>query len=395
VTSTASADLSGPENSDRDVSATGGGDAPLLRPRGRRRAQAAVLPTTCRASFVQSDALVAASEAATGPLLRGRRSAARADAVAAEAAELAGEPVAAPTAGVSRKVVSARAASASRAADSTRASGRRAAVPSAASVPAAAAPATAVPAAAAAARGRRAAVVAPAAAPSAAPAARRLGAVVKKVSVVAALIGFAASGTLPLLASADQGAQAVAAGPGASAVRGASQSLSVDGDVVDADMSRDAYSATSLVDLATQVELNSAAASTSVWDGRTTESYLADPLYPTLDRDQVLAVAMQYIGTPYVHGGEDPTKFDCSGLITFVYSQFGISLTHYVPTQDTEGTRVSAEDAVPGDLVVFDNLAHDGIYAGNGMILDAPKPGGFVAVRPIWDQPHHFVRIGA
>ena len=374
MTSTASADLSGPENSDRDASTTGGGDAPLLRPRGRRRAQAAVLPTTCRASFVQSDALVAASEAATGPLLRGRRSAARADAVAAEAAELAGEPVAAPTAGVSRKVVSARAASASRAADSTRASGRRAAAPSAAAAPAA---------------------VAPAAAFAAAPAARRLGAVVKKVSVVAALIGFAASGTLPLLASADQGAQAVAAGPGASAARGASQSLSVDGDVIDADMSRDAYSATSLVDLATQVELNSAAASTSVWDGRTTESYLADPLYPTLDRDQVLAVAMQYIGTPYVHGGEDPTKFDCSGLITFVYSQFGISLTHYVPTQDAEGTRVSAEDAVPGDLVVFDNLAHDGIYAGNGMILDAPKPGGFVAVRPIWDQPHHFVRIGA
>jgi cell wall-associated NlpC family hydrolase len=130
-------------------------------------------------------------------------------------------------------------------------------------------------------------------------------------------------------------------------------------------------------------------------DGRTTESYLADPLYPTLDRDEVLAVAMQYIGTPYVHGGEDPTKFDCSGLITFVYAQFGVRLTHYVPTQDTEGTRVSAEDAVPGDLVVFDNLAHDGIYAGNGMILDAPKPGGFVAVRPIWDQPHHFVRIGS
>ena len=42
MTSTASADLSGPENSDRDASTTGGGDAPLLRPRGRRRAQAAV-----------------------------------------------------------------------------------------------------------------------------------------------------------------------------------------------------------------------------------------------------------------------------------------------------------------------------------------------------------------
>ena len=334
-----------------------------------------MLPSTCRASFVQSDALVAASEAATGPLLRGRRSAARADAAAAVAAELAGQPVAAPTAGVSRKIVSGRAAAASRAADSTRASGRRAA-------------------------GRSRAVVAPA--PLAGPVAagrpvsvRGLGAVVKKISLVAAVVGFAASGTLPLLAGGAQEAQAVAAGPGTSVARGTSQSLSVDDGIVDADASRDEYSATSLVDLATQMKRNTAAASTSAWDGRTTASYLADPLYPTLDRSQVLAVAMQYIGTPYVHGGEDPTKFDCSGLITFVYAQFGVKLTHYVPTQDEEGTRVSADEAVPGDLVVFDNLAHDGIYAGNGMILDAPKPGGFVSVRPIWDQPHHFVRIGA
>nr|WP_243862511.1 C40 family peptidase [Frigoribacterium faeni] len=150
-----------------------------------------------------------------------------------------------------------------------------------------------------------------------------------------------------------------------------------------------------MIDAQTQLLRNRTAATSTEWDGRTTASYLADPLYDTFDRSQVLSVALQYVGTPYVHGGEDPTKFDCSGLITFVYSQFGIELTHYVPAQDTEGTRVSAEEAVPGDLVVFDNLAHDGIYAGDGMILDAPKPGGFVSVRPIWDSPHHFVRIGS
>ncbi|WP_209559473.1 C40 family peptidase [Frigoribacterium sp. PvP032] len=329
-----------PSPSGHDAHGRGGDAAPLLRPRGRRRAEAAVLPQSCRASFVQPEALVDASVAAaeaavvTVPGLSGRRAAR-----------------AALSARVERRGVLALA--------------RREARSDRPSAPA--------------------------------PVSRRLVGIVKKVSVVAALAGFAASGTLPLIAGSDQQAQAAAGGSGYSAAASASgqQHLSVDATVVSDDVERDQYSATSMIDAQTQLLQNHTAASSSEWDGRTTASYLADPLYDTLDRSQVLAVAMQYIGTPYVHGGEDPTKFDCSGLITFVYAQFGVKLTHYVPTQDTEGTRVSAAEAVPGDLVVFDNLAHDGIYAGNGMILDAPKPGGFVSVRPIWDSPHHFVRIGA
>lgn len=225
-------------------------------------------------------------------------------------------------------------------------------------------------------------------------AARRVGTVVKKVSLVTAIVGFAASGVLPLLATTGDEAQAVASGTSARSF--GSQTLSVDtASMTDetAETARDAYSATSMIDLATQTMQNSKAAANSTYDGPTTADYLANPIYPELDRDQVLSVAMQYIGTPYVHGGEDPSKFDCSGLITFVYAQFGIKLTHYVPTQNTEGRTIPESEAVPGDLVVFDNLAHDGIYAGNGMILDAPKPGGFVNVRPIWNQAHHFVRI--
>ena len=328
--------------------APGRGDGALLRPRGRRRAEAAVLPQTCRASFVQPEALVDASVAAaeaavvTVPGLSGRRAARAARSSRAEERRLAGL--------VRRAGLLARTA------------------PSAAA----------------------------AAAPAHVPASRRLAGVLKRVSVAAALVGFAASGTLPLIAGAGQEAQAVASGAGGSAVSAAGQQhLSVDADVVSDEVSRDAYSATSMIDAQTQLLRNRTAATSTEWDGRTTASYLADPLYDTFDRSQVLSVALQYVGTPYVHGGEDPTKFDCSGLITFVYSQFGIELTHYVPAQDTEGTRVSAEEAVPGDLVVFDNLAHDGIYAGDGMILDAPKPGGFVSVRPIWDSPHHFVRIGS
>ncbi|MET4051840.1 cell wall-associated NlpC family hydrolase [Frigoribacterium sp. PvP054] len=338
--------------------------ARLAVERRERRARRDVLPTSHRESFVECAALVGAAEAAVAPRVRPRRS----DAPARISPTLGLETSAATDEG--RPSVATRASSAEGRSVSTRRARRTQAV--------AARPASTP-------HGGR----------SRAGAARSVGTAVKKLSIVTAIVGFAASGVLPLLATTGDEAQAVASGASARSSLG-SQSFSVDtASLTDEsdETARDAYSATSMVDVVTQNLQNRKAAANTTYEGPTTADYLANPLYPELDRDQVLAVALQYIGTPYVHGGEDPSKFDCSGLITFVYAQFGIKLTHYVPTQNTEGRTIPESEAVPGDLVVFDNLAHDGIYAGNGMILDAPKPGGFVDVRPIWNQAHHFVRI--
>ena len=338
--------------------------ARLAVERRERRARRDVLPTSHRESFVECAALVGAAEAAVAPRVRPRRS----DAPARISPTLGLETSAETDEG--RPSVATRASSAVGRSVSTRRARRTQAV--------AARPATT-----------------PHGGPSRAGAARSVGTAVKKLSIVTAIVGFAASGVLPLLATTGDEAQAVASGASARSSLG-SQSFSVDtASLTDEsdETARDAYSATSMVDVVTQNLQNRKAAANTTYEGPTTADYLANPLYPELDRDQVLAVALQYIGTPYVHGGEDPSKFDCSGLITFVYAQFGIKLTHYVPTQNTEGRTIPESEAVPGDLVVFDNLAHDGIYAGNGMILDAPKPGGFVDVRPIWNQAHHFVRI--
>jgi cell wall-associated NlpC family hydrolase len=124
----------------------------------------------------------------------------------------------------------------------------------------------------------------------------------------------------------------------------------------------------------------------------TADDYLANPPYPSFDLNQVVAVGEQYIGTPYVFGGADPSGFDCSGFIKFVYAQFGVNLAHSVTAQAAAGTRISTADAVPGDLVIMSG--HDGIYMGDGMIMDAPKPGGFVSIRPIWTTSFSIVRIG-
>ena len=78
---------------------------------------------------------------------------------------------------------------------------------------------------------------------------------------------------------------------------------------------------------------------------------------------RVVDFAKHFVGTRYVYGGSSPRAgFDCSGLVRYVYSHFGVSLPHSSYAQFTEGRRIGRWALRPGDLVFFDGLGHVGIH---------------------------------
>ena len=87
----------------------------------------------------------------------------------------------------------------------------------------------------------------------------------------------------------------------------------------------------------------------------------------------VVSYACQFIGNPYVWGGESLTDgADCSGFIKSVYANFGISLPHSSVALQRAGSEVSYENAQPGDIICY--AGHVAIYMGGGQIVHASSP---------------------
>ncbi len=97
----------------------------------------------------------------------------------------------------------------------------------------------------------------------------------------------------------------------------------------------------------------------------------------------VVGIAMQYLGVPYVWGGSGPGGFDCSGLVSYVYAQVGVSLPHHAASIYNYGTPVAYSDLQPGDLVFFSGLGHMGIYIGGGQFIHAPHTGDVVKISSV------------
>lgn len=98
--------------------------------------------------------------------------------------------------------------------------------------------------------------------------------------------------------------------------------------------------------------------------------------------------ALSFWGSKYKYGGEDPeTGFDCSGLIFYVYGQFGYKLERVSAAQAMQGVEVPKEEIRPGDVLCFfypgQKVSHMGLYVGHGCYIHARGQSYGVVVSPI------------
>ncbi len=88
----------------------------------------------------------------------------------------------------------------------------------------------------------------------------------------------------------------------------------------------------------------------------------------------------KYVGkTWYVFSGSSTSGWDCSGMTRWFYEGLGIELDHSASKQ-AKNAGFYVDTPQIGDIVAFKHLNskkyyHVGIYAGDGMVIHAKKPG--------------------
>lgn len=97
--------------------------------------------------------------------------------------------------------------------------------------------------------------------------------------------------------------------------------------------------------------------------------------------------AIQYVGCPYVYGGNSLSNgTDCSGFTMLLYAKYGISLAHSARAQARCGSEVSISDLRPGDLVFYSRgggIDHVAIYIGGGQVCHASNPTNGIIITSV------------
>lgn len=95
-------------------------------------------------------------------------------------------------------------------------------------------------------------------------------------------------------------------------------------------------------------------------------------------RDAMVSFALQYVGYPYVYGGNSLTNgTDCSGFVKLVYQEFGYNLTRRASLQYFDGRVISLDAIQPGDLIFYpepydiNEIGHVAMYIGNNQVVHA------------------------
>ena len=123
---------------------------------------------------------------------------------------------------------------------------------------------------------------------------------------------------------------------------------------------------------------NTAASSSQAVSQAPTASTSTATTTASASTSAITSYALTFLGVPYVWGGTTPSGFDCSGLVQYVYSHFGINLGRTTYTQQYAGTKISVASAQAGDLYFWGSYGsayHVAIALGGGQYVMAPAPG--------------------
>lgn len=103
-----------------------------------------------------------------------------------------------------------------------------------------------------------------------------------------------------------------------------------------------------------------------------------------------VAAAKERIGLPYVWGGTGPSGYDCSGLTMTAWREAGVGINRTSRDQYRQVLKIRYSDLRPGDLVFWGtnpndagSIYHVAMYAGDGMIVEAARPGTTIRVVPM------------
>ena len=115
---------------------------------------------------------------------------------------------------------------------------------------------------------------------------------------------------------------------------------------------------------------------------------------------RLFAEADKYLGMPYVWGGSSPeTSFDCSGFVSYVFTNSGVCNMGRLTAQGIYDIcmSVSPEEARPGDIIFFtgtydagEPVTHVGIYAGDGQMIHCGNPIQYTSINSAYWQSHFY-----
>ncbi|WP_217141896.1 C40 family peptidase [Streptomyces sp. AC627_RSS907] len=115
---------------------------------------------------------------------------------------------------------------------------------------------------------------------------------------------------------------------------------------------------------------------------------LGDDARPSAKGDRAVRFAVEQLGKPYEWGAEGPASYDCSGLTSVAWQRAGTPIPRTSQEQWARLEHVPLGELRPGDLVVyFPEATHVAMYLGDGMVVQAPRPGAEVKVSPIAANP--------